>query len=591
MSDGAKNRKLIESILVNQTYTDTTTQVSFEVSNDICEGESSSSVIRPLYETLSTSRRRSAIWSYVEERIYNQMLADIRRLSVGGREIYTYFGVPEPTSEFPTLTRGEIKVLEDTTQVNSPSSLPFVHIVKSQKLGTLFEVRYKSRCDTIMKNNVYITTFDRHIIRCWDGFKLPIALDPIIHKIHQFQLHQTTTGFNRYPKLMLSENNKMLYEDNMKHRLRSNHDHGIYISTFGNEIAVIVYNSMTSQMFFHLYHTRQLLEYDSSNDTKDSTPFEKRSFSYWPLIDQHSEITWIHGHWIVIFPLLDIICCYNPMGIHLSTLPLAEITICAVHEGLTMEDCKIAFWKHDDRDSTYNNILIWKLSELLTIMPALQTPFDIDTRVDINTYCVKKITKFHSLQRQWESKLQEFQEKRNNHMTLTSFSINNIKPSSDSYRYCQWLDTNNLVVQSIHHDGNEALTKSRLFYNRMFTISHISTDVSTILSSGFDPNLTLAPLSKEIKENHVNKITRHVNTSVVTEVMVGLKTNNCYIDREIILTLPRTNITVHLYTPPSRNHIRFEFECLLTFLQTRTNLFQTLLPVDALTTLMLQYLY
>jgi hypothetical protein len=595
MTDIAENQVLMDSIIGgNQSSSHCLhrLQIFFEILNDGEQKEDNSSLslsskVRPLYVPLTDVHDKRPIWTSAEELIYIPILIDTKKLqSSHSRELYTYDVVDNKpqdvmhTNVIPILSveeEGKEKAkLVENAATSTPS--PEVNMIKPKKLGTLFELRCECS-KTILGDAQYFTMFDRYIVRCSDGVKMPIDIKGIV--LAKLPKH-SSTGFN-----ISNQTNTVRCEDTKNKIYDGNHDYGVYISTLGDEIAVVVSDDIHKLMYCYIYHTRQLLEYDSSINVANRAPisFTKRQFSYWPIIDRHGEITWIHGYWIVIFRVLGVICCYNSHGVHVSTLPMDNlnstfpidnINIIATYEGRNVEDCKLAFWQN-------NNIFIWRLSEMLTFMPPTHSPFDIDVSDDDqfgDDIDDNKISQLRELQHKWTVDILKFQKKQRDRVTSTYYS--NTESPSNSYLGCQWLDANTLVVHFIPYDKfDDPCLESRLFYIRMLPVVSLKSDVLSLLTDE----------KVGIDYNSRDQINRFTNTCIVTKLRPHLQTTNCYIDREIILKLPNTRLNVQMYIPPSQHHIRFEFDCLLTFLQTKTNLFDTLLPVVPLTTLMLQYLY
>jgi hypothetical protein len=257
-----------------------------------------------------------------------------------------------------------------TTSTEYESIVPF-----HKKLGTLFEVRYESMNDTVADQTTsysrYKTTFTAFIVRSCDGYKYPINIHPVIERISVVD---------------------DIFDDH------------IYMSTKGDEIAILEWNETTKIMSVNLYLTRQLLDHHAvvmTNDTIHPSittqpsfiiqpfiiqpfiiqpfiiqPITKYNFSYWPSQSDNSDydIIWIHGHWIV--QDLTISYCYSPSGTHISTFPLPILNNNFIYEGNSFQECKIvvAVTVHGYDLNLPNSELIsfWNLSEFLAIMPAIQ---------------------------------------------------------------------------------------------------------------------------------------------------------------------------------------------------------------------------
>jgi hypothetical protein len=89
-------------------------------------------------------------------------------------------------------------------------------------------------------------------------------------------------------------------------------------------------------------------------------PFASYQFSTWPKHCKNYKIVWTHKYWIIRFPEIKSVYCYDPTGALVSTIFACSL-INSVYEGQTFEECKIALWI---RATGHDYILILRLSEL-----------------------------------------------------------------------------------------------------------------------------------------------------------------------------------------------------------------------------------
>jgi hypothetical protein len=591
-------------------------QVYFDVSNT---NETSSLSIIPLYveNSINTITECKRIWSKVEEVKYTpfeiievagvadstnltnmtkkKILRKIRRHHK--RKTYMYSEQTENEESIvpinikmiiPILQNIPIKTTREPDKVRT-SSL-------TRKLGTLFEVRYESRNDPKTFHNHNYTTYDRFIVRSLDGYKYSLenihngnglycGLGPFVEKIwtsHIDSHFSQQAGFT-YDHVVVA--NTIGFHRPEHIPLQDGFECGVYISTNGHEIAVLEYNQTLKIMSYYIFQTRQFVHHHHHHHhlkpRQHIQPHDKHQFSYWPIHSKGYTISWTHEYWIVLFPSIDMICCYEVVsGLHISTIEYSKMIRLSIYEGLSAKNCKLAIWCLYYGEPV---IIISSLTELLDKHPPLRFYKDI------------LVSDEASSEKQSLLNYEHIQRIRKNHIhilkCLHSKYIKLKGACGQSYLDIQWLDKNHLVVQSIYFDVGEKQQKCRLFYIQLVEPVN-KTDINIVADEDVDNNNSDEKKS-ETKSKRVDVVSRKVGTIMTTELDAKIQTKNCLLYREILLQLPEHDVQtmVKLHSLPSRYHIRFEMELLVNHVLSETELFQNHIHISELIVCIFQYLF